>query len=97
MTGRAGHQTMEMNGGSTASYPRVHPSRPLVYTWFNRFVTKKGRLPGATWDRFCCTVKSSPVIFGVENSEQKRDYVNLAFSLRKERVNERLQKAENSM
>ena len=46
---------MEMNGGSTASH-LVRSLRPLVYAHFNRFV----RLPGATWDRFRCTVEPSP-------------------------------------
>ena len=50
--------------------PHVHPSRILLYVYFNRSGSKEPfSFPGATWDRFRCTVtvEPRPVIFGVEN------------------------------
>ena len=41
--------------------PRAHPSRTLLYAYFNRSGSKGTfSLPGATWDRFRCTVEPSP-------------------------------------
>ena len=41
--------------------PHVHPSRPLVYAYFNRSGSKGAfSLPGATWDHFRCMVEPSP-------------------------------------
>ena len=41
--------------------PPAHPSRPLVYAYFNRSGSKGAfRLAGATWDHFRCTVEPSP-------------------------------------
>ena len=41
--------------------PRAHPSRTLVYAYFNRSRSKElFSFPGATWDRFRCTVEPSP-------------------------------------
>ena len=38
--------------------PRVHPSRALLYACFNRSGSKEPfSFPGATWDRFRCTVE----------------------------------------
>ena len=41
--------------------PRAHPLRPLVYACFSRSGKKAAfGFPGATRDRFCCTVESLP-------------------------------------
>ena len=41
--------------------PRAHPSRTLLYAHFNRSRSKGAfSFPGATWDRFRCTVEISP-------------------------------------
>ena len=41
--------------------PRAHPSRTLLYVYFNRSGSKElFSFPGATWDRFRCTVEPSP-------------------------------------
>ena len=41
--------------------PRAHPSRALLYAYFNRSGSKGAfSFPGATWDRFRCTVEPSP-------------------------------------
>ena len=48
MTGRPGHRTMEMNGGSSAPYLARTPCVPLVSSSFNRVGDKERfRLPGA--------------------------------------------------
>ena len=48
MTGRPGHRTMEMNGGSSALYLARTPCVPLFCTLFNRGGNRRGfRLPGA--------------------------------------------------
>ena len=48
MTGRPGHRTMEMIGGSSAPYLARTPSVPLLCTSFNRVGSKERfRLPGA--------------------------------------------------
>ena len=53
MTGRPGHRTMEVSGRSTVSLPHAHPSRTLLYAYFNRFGSKElFSFPGATWDHF---------------------------------------------
>ena len=51
MTGRPGDRTMEMNGGSIASYLARTPRSESKGAF---------RLPGATWDHFRCTVEPSP-------------------------------------
>ena len=59
MIGRPGHRMMEMNGGGTVSYlvPRV----PFSMLILNRSGSKGAfGFPGATWDRFRCTVEPSP-------------------------------------
>ena len=41
--------------------PRAHPSRTLFYACFNRSgSTGAFSFPGATWDRFRCTMEPSP-------------------------------------
>ena len=41
--------------------PRVYPLHPLGFACFSRVGSKGAfRLPGATWDRFRCTVESLP-------------------------------------
>ena len=60
MTGRPGHRTMEMNGGSSVSYLTRTPCVPSFCT----LVTKGGkrgafRLPGEGGDHFHCTVEPS--------------------------------------
>ena len=48
MTGRPGHRTMEMIGGSSAPYLARTPCVPLFCTSFNRVGNKERfRLPGA--------------------------------------------------
>ena len=56
MTGQRGVRTIEMNGGSTASYlARARPLRPCVFSLFEKVWKQRGfRLPGATWDHFRC-------------------------------------------
>ena len=61
MTGRPGDCTMEMNGGSTASYLARALCVSACLLIFNRSGSKGGfRLPGPTWDHFCCTAEASP-------------------------------------
>ena len=57
-----GYHTMEVNGGSTASsLVRTLCVPVLLLILFNRSGSKGAfRLPGATWDRFRCTVEPSP-------------------------------------
>ena len=60
MTGRPGDRTMEMNGGSTASYLVSTLCVPVFFAYFNRSGSKGAfGLPGATWDHFRCTVEPS--------------------------------------
>ena len=48
MTGRTGYRTMEMNGGSSASYLACNPCVPLFCTLFNKGGNRRAfRLPGA--------------------------------------------------
>ena len=48
MTGRPGHRTMEMNGGSSAPYLARTPCVPSFSTLFNRGGNRRAfRLPGA--------------------------------------------------
>ena len=57
MTGRPGHRTMEMNGGSSAPYLARTPCVPLFCTLFNRDGNRRAfGLPGAGGDHFHCTV-----------------------------------------
>ena len=64
MTGR---RTMEMIGGSSASYLAHTPCVPLFCTLINRGGNRKAsRLPGEGGDEFHCTVEPSPVTFGVD-------------------------------
>ena len=61
MTGRPGHWTMEMNGGSSAPYLARTPCVPLFSTLFNRGGNRGAfRLPGAGEDHVHCTVEPSP-------------------------------------
>ena len=57
MTGRPGHRTMEMNGGSSAPYLARTPCVPFFSTLFNRVETE-GFLDyqGRAGDHFHCTV-----------------------------------------
>ena len=58
VTGWPGDRTMEMNGGSTASYLARTPCIP-VFSLFKSSSGSEGafRLPGATWDHFRCAVE----------------------------------------
>ena len=48
MTGRPGHRTMEMNGGSSSPYLACTPCFPLFCAFFNRGGNRRAfRLPGA--------------------------------------------------
>ena len=61
MTGRPGCRTMEMFGGSTASYLARTPRIPLFMLIFIGQETKNVfRLPGAGGEHFHCTVDPSP-------------------------------------
>ena len=61
MTGRPGCRTMEMIGGSSASYLARTPCVPLFCTSFNRDGNRRAfRLPGEGGDHFHCTVEPSP-------------------------------------
>ena len=61
MTGRPRDRTAEMNGGSAASYLSRAPRVPFFNASFHKFGSKWAfRLPGATRDRFRCTVEASP-------------------------------------
>ena len=41
--------------------PRAHPSRTLLYAYFNRSGSREAfSFLGGTWDRFRCTVEPSP-------------------------------------
>ena len=61
MTGRPGHQTMEMIGGSSAPYLARTPCVPLFCTLFNSG-GNRGALDyqGRAGDHFHCTVEPSP-------------------------------------
>ena len=53
MTGRPGHRTMEMNGGSSAPYLARTPCVPLFSTLFNKGGNRRAfRLPGAVGGSF---------------------------------------------
>ena len=67
MTGRQGHRTMEMNGGSSAPYLACTPLRSLVCTLFNKAGSRRAfRLPrGGIISIVRWNLR--PVIFGVEN------------------------------
>ena len=61
MTGRPGYRTMEMIGGSSASYLARTPCVPLLPILFNRGGNRRAfRLPGEGGDHFHCTVEPSP-------------------------------------
>ena len=61
MTGRPGYRTMEMIGGSSASYLARTPCVPLFYTLFNKGGSRRAfRPPGEGGDHFHCTVEPSP-------------------------------------
>ena len=69
MSGRPGHRTMEMNGGSSASYLARTPCVPLFSTLFNTDGNRRAfRLSGEGGDHFHCTVE--PVVWSesVSNS-----------------------------
>ena len=60
ITGRPGYRTMEMIGGSSASYLARTPCVPSFCTLFNRGGNRRAfRLPGAGGDHFHCTVEPS--------------------------------------
>ena len=60
MTGRPGHRTMEMIGGSSASYLARTPCVPLFSTLFHRGGNRRAfGLPGEGGDHFHCTVEPS--------------------------------------
>ena len=60
MTGRLGHRTMEINGGSSVSYLVRTPCVPSFFTLFTKG-GKRGafRLPGEGGDHFHCAVEPS--------------------------------------
>ena len=65
MTGRPGHRTVEMIGGSSASYLARTPCVPLFVHCLIRVESPTGdrrafRLPGEGGDHFHCTVEPSP-------------------------------------
>ena len=61
MTGRPGCRTMEMNGGSSASYLARTPCVPFFCTLFTKGGNRRAfRLPGACGDHSHCTVEPSP-------------------------------------
>ena len=61
MTGRPGHQTMEMNGGSSAPYVACTPCVPLLCTSFDRGGNKALLdYQGRAGDHFHCTVEPLP-------------------------------------
>ena len=61
MTGQPGYRTMEMIGGSSASYLARTPCVPLFCTLFNKGGNKRAfRLPGEGGDHFYCKVEPSP-------------------------------------
>ena len=61
MTGRPGHRAMEMNGKSTVSYLVRTPRAPFFLLILIGLEAKNlFSFPGATWDRFRCTVEPSP-------------------------------------
>ena len=61
MTGRPGYRTMEMIGGSSASYLARTPCVPLFSSLVNRGGKGRAfRLPGAGGDHFHCAVEPSP-------------------------------------
>ena len=61
MTGRPGYRTMEMTGGSSASYLARTPCVPSFCTFFNSPGNRRVfRLPGEGGDHFHCTVEPSP-------------------------------------
>ena len=56
MTGRPGHRTMEINGGSSAPHLARTPCVPLFCTSFIRGGNRRAfRLPGTGGDTFHCT------------------------------------------
>ena len=60
MTGRPGYRTMDMIGGSSASYLARTPCAPPIFYLFNRGGNRRAfRLPGAGGDHFHCTVEPS--------------------------------------
>ena len=61
MTELPGCRTMEMNGGSSASYLTRTPCVPLFCTLLYRDGNRRAfRLPGEGEDHFHCTVEPSP-------------------------------------
>ena len=61
LSGRPGHRTMEMIGGSSPSYLARTPCFPFFWTLFNRGGIRRAfRLPGEGGDHFHCTVEPSP-------------------------------------
>ena len=61
MTARPGRRTMEMNGGSSASYLACAPCVSLFCTLFNMGGNRRAfRLPGEGGDHFHCAVEPSP-------------------------------------
>ena len=62
MTGRPGHRTMEMNGGSSVPYVARTPCVPLFSTLFFIGVETEGLLDyqGRAGDHYHCTVEPSP-------------------------------------
>ena len=61
MTGRPGHRTMEINGGSSVSYLARTPCVPLFCTLFDRVGNRRAfRLPGEGGDHFHCTAEPLP-------------------------------------
>ena len=74
MTGRPGHRTMGMNGGSSAPHLARTPCVPLLSTLFNRGGNRRAfRLLGAGGGIISIVRWNlRPVIFGVDKSQQKK-------------------------
>ena len=67
MSGRPGCWTMEMIGGSCASYLARTPFVPLFCTCLNTGGNRRAfRLPGEGGENLHCTWNLRPVVFGVE-------------------------------
>ena len=61
MTGQPGDRTTEIIMEEVPRRTSRAPLRPFVFACFNRSgSTGTFRFPGATWDRFRCTVAPSP-------------------------------------
>ena len=77
MSGRLGHRTMEMTGGSSASYLARTPCVPLLCTLFHRpwgGNRRAFRLPGEGGDHFHCTVEPSSGHSGKKKAHKHKSF-----------------------